>query len=79
MLQDKPVVNPPKLANTCYSLVAPNYGISVAAVYEAKEDIIEKVPGSGGLSPMNADEGTRMAEAEYAIGWYKNQLADIFQ
>jgi len=79
MLQDKPVVNPPKLANTCYSLVAPNYGISVAAVYEAKEDMIEKVPGSGGLSPMNADEGTRMAEAEYAVGWYKNQTADIFQ
>ena len=79
MLQNKAVVNPPKLANTCYSLVAPNYGISVAAVYEAKEDMIEKVPGSGGLSPMNADEGTRMAEAEYAVGWYKNQTADIFK
>ena len=37
---NQPVVNPPKLANTCYSLVAPNYGISVAAVYEAQEDKI---------------------------------------
>ncbi len=79
MLKNKPVVNPPKLANTCYSLVAPNYGISVAAVYEAKEDIIEKVAGSGGLSPMNADEGVRATEAEYAVGWYKNQTTDIFQ
>ena len=34
------VVNPPKLANTCYSLVAPNYGISIAAVYEAHDDEI---------------------------------------
>jgi len=78
MLRNKPVVNPPKLANTCYSLVAPNYGISVAAVYEAKEDMISKVPGSGGLSPMGADDSFRATEAEYAVGWYKNQMADIF-
>ncbi len=79
MLKKKPVVNPPKLANTCYSLIAPNYGITVAAVYEAHEDGIKKVPGAGGLSPMGADEGYRLLEAEYAVGWYKNQTADIFQ
>ena len=78
MLKNLPVVNPPKLANTCYSLVAPGYGISVAAVYEAKEDSIDKVPGSGGLSPMGADASFRATEAEYAVGWYKNQMADIF-
>ncbi len=77
-LRNKPIVNPPKLANTCYSLVAPNYGISVAAVYEAHEDKIIKVPGAGGLSPMNASEGFRATEAEYAVGWYKNQTADMF-
>lgn len=78
---NQPVVNPPKLANTCYSLVAPNYGISVAAVYEAHEDkIIDlKELGAGGLSPSNADEGIRMQEAEYAVGWYKNQMSDIFR
>ena len=79
MLKNQPVVNPPKLANTCYSLIAPNYGITVAAVYEAHEDGIKKVPGAGGLSPMGADESHRMLEAEYAVGWYKNQTADIFQ
>ncbi len=79
MLQDKPVVNPPKLANTCYSLISPSYGITVAAVYEAHEDGIKKVKGAGGLSPMGADEGYRMLEAEYAVGWYKNQTADIFR
>lgn len=40
ILANKPVVNPPKLANTCYSLVSPNYGISIAAIYEAQEDKI---------------------------------------
>jgi sulfide dehydrogenase [flavocytochrome c] flavoprotein subunit len=78
LLKKMPVVNPPKLANTCYSLLSPNYGISVAAVYEAKEDKVHKVKGSGGLSPMGADEGYRMMEAEYAVGWYQNQTKDIF-
>ena len=81
VLANQPIVNPPKLANTCYSLVSPTYGISIAAVYEAHEDkIIDlKDLGAGGLSPMNADESIRMQEAQYAVGWYKNQMSDIFK
>lgn len=79
LLKNKPVVNPPKLANTCYSLIAPNYGITVAAVYESHEDGIKTVPGAGGLSPMGADASFRALEAEYAVGWYQNQTADIFK
>jgi len=79
ILKGLPIVTPPKLANTCYSLLSPSYGISVAAVYEAHEDKIVKVKGAGGLSPLGADEGFRMQEAEYAVGWYENQMADIFQ
>jgi sulfide dehydrogenase [flavocytochrome c] flavoprotein subunit len=78
VLDKLPVVNPPKLANTCYSLIAPKYGISVAAVYEAHEDGIEKVKGAGGLSPMGADMSFRNLEAEYAVGWYENQTKDMF-
>ncbi|CAM3536021.1 NAD(P)/FAD-dependent oxidoreductase [Arcobacter aquimarinus] len=81
ILANQPVVNPPKLANTCYSLVSPTYGISIAAVYEAQEDKITDLKdlGAGGLSPAYADEGIRMQEAEYAVGWYKNQMSDIFK
>ncbi|MDZ7819243.1 MAG: FCSD flavin-binding domain-containing protein [Aliarcobacter sp.] len=81
VLVNLPVVNPPKLANTCYSLVSPNYGISVAAVYEAHDnEIVDlKSLGAGGLSPSYAEEGIRMQEAEYAVGWYKNQMSDIFK
>lgn len=79
LLRKQAVVNPPKLANTCYSLVAPKYGISVAAVYEAHEDKIVKVEGAGGLSPMNADPSFRMQEAQYAVAWYQNQMADVFR
>lgn len=78
LLKKQAIVNPPKLANTCYSLIAPNYGITVAAVYEAHENEIIAVPGAGGLSPMNADESYRIQEAEYAVAWYENQMADIF-
>ena len=80
-LKNLAIVNPPKLANTCYSLIAPNYGISVAAVYESRENEIVDLRelGAGGLSPLNADKNIRMQEAEYAIGWYKNQMADIFK
>lgn len=78
LLKDLPIIKPPKLANTCYSLISPTYGISVAAVYEAHEDKIVKVKGSGGLSPMGASASYRMQEAEYTVGWYKNQMADVF-
>lgn len=82
ILANQPIVNPPKLANTCYSLVSPSYGISIAAIYEAHEDKIVDLKdtlGAGGLSPANADEGIRIQEAEYAVGWYKNQMSDIFK
>lgn len=79
LLKNMPAINPPKLANTCYSLVSPTYGISVAAVYEAHDDKIVKVKGSGGFSPKGADAGFRMQEAEYAVGWYKNQMSDVFK
>ena len=82
ILANQPIVNPPKLANTCYSLVSPSYGISIAAVYEARDDKIvdlKDTTGAGGLSPANADEGIRIQEAEYAVGWYKNQMSDIFK
>ena len=80
VLANMPIVNPPKLANTCYSLVSPTYGISIAAVYEAQDEKIVDLKdlGAGGLSPMNADESIRMQEATYAVGWYKNQMSDIF-
>jgi len=78
VLANQAIINPPKLANTCYSLLSPTYGISVAAVYEAHEDKIISVKGAGGLSPLHAEDSFRMQEAEYAVGWYKNQMSDIF-
>ena len=44
----------PKLINTCYSLVAPDYGISVAGVYQPSGGQLADVPGAGGVSPSDA-------------------------
>jgi sulfide dehydrogenase [flavocytochrome c] flavoprotein subunit len=68
----------PKFVNTCYSLVAPDYGISVAAVYNVQDGKIVAVEGAGGLSPMEADESFRHREADYARGWYDSITQDIF-
>ena len=79
LLKNQPAMNPPKFANTCYSLVGPEYGITVAAVYEAHDDGMRKVKGAGGLSPGTADPSYRLQEATYAVAWYQNQTADMFR
>ncbi|MBI3329846.1 MAG: FCSD flavin-binding domain-containing protein [Nitrospinae bacterium] len=68
----------PALMNTCYSLVAPDYGISIAAVYRVVGDEIRAVKGSEGISPANAPDEIRALEAEYAKSWYANITADTF-
>jgi sulfide dehydrogenase [flavocytochrome c] flavoprotein subunit len=68
----------PKLINTCYSLVAPDYGISVAGVYRPADGQIKDVEGSGGVSPVNAPASTRAAEATFANGWFSTITQEVF-
>jgi sulfide dehydrogenase [flavocytochrome c] flavoprotein chain len=66
----------PSWINTCYSLVGPQYGISIAEVFELnRKGGIQKVPGSGGLSPQ---DGNHELEAVYARSWYTNIVNDTF-
>lgn len=66
----------PSFANTCYSLIAPEYGISVAGVYAVKEGKL--VETSGGVSPKDADAEHRKLEAEYGVAWYNAITQDIW-
>ncbi len=68
----------PSYVNTCYSLIAPDYGISVAAVYRLQDGKIVKVEGSGGVSPMDVPDEYRKNEARYARGWYQSITSDIW-
>jgi sulfide dehydrogenase [flavocytochrome c] flavoprotein chain len=72
-------VGVPSYVNTCYSIAGPEWGISVAGVYKVgKDGKIAEVPGSGGVTPMDAPEFAHKREVEYAHSWYKNIVHDSF-
>ncbi len=68
----------PKLINTCYSLVAPDYGISVAGVYSPASGQLADVQGAGGVSPLDAPRSFRSLEATYAQAWFQTITAEVF-
>jgi hypothetical protein len=55
-----------RLINACYSLVAPDYGISVTEVYTLDGNTLTAIANAGGISALAADPTTRAAEADYA-------------
>ena len=68
----------PKLINTCYSLVAPDYGISIAGVYQPANGQLMDVAGAGGISAIDAPRATRSAEASLANGWFNTITRETF-
>src|SRR5271167_857696 len=70
--------SPPKLINTCYSLVAPDYAISVAGVYHPVDGKLVDVAGAGGTSPLDAPREARAAEARIAAGWFRTITGEVF-
>jgi sulfide dehydrogenase [flavocytochrome c] flavoprotein chain len=68
----------PKLINTCYSLVAPDYGISIAGVYQPANGQLMEIAGSGGVSSLDAPRSTRALEASLASGWFNTITSEAF-
>ncbi|MBX3498992.1 MAG: FAD-dependent oxidoreductase [Alphaproteobacteria bacterium] len=68
----------PRLINTCYSLIAPDYGITVAGVYRPTNGQLADIPGAGGVSPLEAPAEFRAREALYAEGWFRTITAETF-
>jgi len=68
----------PRLINTCYSLVAPDYGITVAGVYKPTNGQLADIPGAGGVSPADAPRSARALEAQFADGWFKTITGEVF-
>ncbi|KAA0445182.1 MAG: cytochrome C [Candidatus Thioglobus sp.] len=68
----------PTFVNTCYSVIAPGNGISVAMVYSYKDGKIVKVKGSGGLTPSEFNAQLRDREVEYGHTWFNNITQDAF-
>ena len=66
------------LLNTCYSLVGPSYGISVAGAYRADGPRWSPVERAGGTSDTDAPVSTRQREADYANGWFDTISHEVF-
>ena len=74
----RPDTGEPRLINTCYSLVAPDYGITVAGVYKPKDGLLADIEGAGGVSPIDAPRENRVLEAQFAEGWFKTITGEVF-
>ncbi len=68
----------PSYVNTCYSVIAPGDGVSVAMVYRYQNGKIVKVKGSGGLTPSEFNPKFREREVEYGYTWFNNITNDAF-
>lgn len=68
----------PSLVSTCYSLLKPDYAISVANVFRLTIDGIVDVKGSGGVTPLDASVEHLQHEADFAWGWYENITRDTW-
>ena len=70
------------LINTCYSLLAPDYGISVAGVYRPDLDeqppALSPVEGTGGSSPTEGSDRSHKLEARYAASWFNTITKETF-
>ncbi|MGE5467894.1 MAG: FAD-dependent oxidoreductase [Ignavibacteria bacterium] len=75
----------PVYTNTCYSVVAHDWGFSVVHLYRVENGQWVYIKEGSGISPVTL--GTppkpvpriyRRMEAEYADGWLRNLLADAF-
>jgi sulfide dehydrogenase [flavocytochrome c] flavoprotein chain len=77
-LLERAAASETKLINTCYSLVAPDYGISVAGVYRPANGTFAEVEGSGGVSPLKAPREIRTLEAALANDWFGTITTEVF-
>ena len=68
----------PRFLNTCYSLVAPDYGITVVNVFRTANNAFIEVKDSGGVSPLDANADFRKTEALYAEAWFRTITSEVF-
>jgi sulfide dehydrogenase [flavocytochrome c] flavoprotein subunit len=68
----------PYYANTCYSVLGPDFGISVVQVYRVENGKFVYVKEAGGISPVDALAIQRKLESHYVHGWFRNVMADAF-
>jgi NADPH-dependent 2,4-dienoyl-CoA reductase/sulfur reductase-like enzyme len=61
----------PKLVSLCYSLIAPDYAISITGTYQPTDGQFLEIDGTGITSPVDAPRARRQQEAASADEWFK--------
>lgn len=69
---------PTILTNTCYSYTSSDTAISITGVYSNRAGRLQSIEGSGGLSPLQADEAVRHSEALQAAAWFNTITRQTF-
>lgn len=71
-------ISEPNWINTCYSLITPDHGISVAGVYTLDAaGAVASIKGSGGISQSGLTESAYL-EARYALSAYHALVKNSF-
>jgi sulfide dehydrogenase [flavocytochrome c] flavoprotein chain len=68
----------PTLLSTCYSLIAPDYAISINGTYRPVDEQFMEVPGLGGTSPLDAPRSVRAREAAASDGWFDAITHEVY-
>jgi sulfide dehydrogenase [flavocytochrome c] flavoprotein subunit len=68
----------PSLTNACYSLVAPDYGISVVGAYRPKGGEFEEVPEAQGPGRVDESRAARALDAGQAETTFRTLTAEAF-
>lgn len=71
-------VGSPSYTNTCYSIIAKDWGISVAAIYRLAEDGSKITKVSGGLTPKDASDEAHKRAVANTYSWFNNITSDAF-
>lgn len=65
-------------SNVCYSLAGENYGVSIAAIYEVRDGLIQPKGKSAGVSPITDKPAQPILEAVYQKNWQREFVKDVF-
>ena len=68
----------PTIASACYSLVAPDYAISLTGTYRPSGDQYLEVEGGGAASQPDAPPAARAREARDGEAWFARITREVF-
>jgi sulfide dehydrogenase [flavocytochrome c] flavoprotein chain len=70
--------DPPTLASSCYSLLAPDYAISQRGTYRPVDNQYVEADGGAVISRLDAPRSARGTEAQEADAWYRSITSEVF-